>query len=387
MRKVYIITQNDLVYYPPMQTLIMIMLKMGLQVTFVGSYSDEQSKTEYIKQGVTFEDIRLDERGNTLQKIIRKNSYTKRIKDFLDKSQLKDDDLIWYVYSGATVCSLYKIFENYHYVVHFYEFFKEFHSWRYRILYPKYSLSEFLQKAKGVIHCEYNRAQICRALYGLDRMPYIIPNKPYVDEEKLKNVPIDIKNLISDVNKKIEGKRVIIYQGYFDAKERRLEEFIRAVGLLSEDYVLVIMGKGSDYFENLKKQYESNRIVFVPFIRPPYHLLMTQKASFGILTYHPQQRTYPGVINPLYCAPNKIYEYGKFGIPMIGNDIPGLKYTFKEYHAGETLQYPLTPQSIANCIMEIENNYSSYSAGSLKLYDSVNIEETIIDILHTITHN
>ena len=141
------------------------------------------------------------------------------------------------------------------------------------------------------------------------------------------------------------------------------------------------MGRGNAYFDSLRNTYESNRIIFIHFIRPPYHLLITQKASIGILTYHPQQRTYPGVINPLYCAPNKIYEYGLYGIPMLGNDIPGLKYIFSEFNCGLTLHYPITPQIIAKNVSEIEGDYSHFTFGSRKLYDSVNIEDTISNIL------
>ena len=112
MRKIFIITQNDLVYYPPTQTLIMIMLKMGLKVVFVGNFSDEQAKIDYEKQGVVFKSIVLDESGNALQKILRRRDYSNKIGKYLQESNINPEDLIWYIYSGATVCSLYKIFEK-----------------------------------------------------------------------------------------------------------------------------------------------------------------------------------------------------------------------------------------------------------------------------------
>ena len=33
------------------------------------------------------------------------------------------------------------------------------------------------------------------------------------------------------------------------------------------------------------------------------------------------------ILNALYCAPNKIYEYAGCNIPMIGTDVLGLKRT------------------------------------------------------------
>ena len=381
MRKIYIITQHDLVYYPPMQTLINVMLNMGLTIFFIGKYSDGESKELYEKKGVHFKSLVLNEEGNLIQKICRQKQFAKDVDRFLKSTRITDADLIWYVYSGTTVCALSNVLYKYKYIVHFYEFYKSLQSWKYRIIYPSYNIRLFLNKASGVVHCEYNRAQICKSLYGLESLPYIIPNKPYINNDKLSQVPVDIKDLFSSFESKINGKKVIIYQGYFNAKERRLEEFCQAVHLLPDNYVLVIMGRGNDYFDFLKIKYESKRIIFVPFIRPPYHLMFTQKASIGILTYYPQEQTYPGVINPLYCAPNKIFEYGMYGVPMIGNDIPGLKYIFREYNCGETIKYPITAQKIADCIVKIENQYKYYSDGAIKLNDSVNIEKTIAEII------
>lgn len=384
MRKVYIITQNDLVYYPPTQTLILLMLKRNAEVHFVGRFSDPVAKEEFEKEGVTFHDLILNEEGNFLTKFIRQRNFSRSIKSLFEQERLGKTDLIWYIYSGATVCCLSKVLERYNYVVHFYEFFNALQSWRYRIIYPYYTLSAFLQKANGVIHCEYNRAQICRCIYGLETMPYIIPNKPYINQKKQVEYPDDISLIKNDIQARVNGRKIIIYQGYFNAKERRLEEFCQAMDMISPDHVLVIMGKGSSYFDNLKEKYESDKIIFVPFIRPPYHLAITRLATIGILTYHPQVQTYPGVINPLYCAPNKIYEYGKYGIPMLGNDIPGLKYLFKEYNCGETISYPITPKKIADEIVRIEKYYKQYSDGSKNLYDSCDIEGVISDILNNV---
>lgn len=52
-------------------------------------------------------------------------------------------------------------------------------------------------------------------------------------------------------------------------------------------------------------------------------------ASIGVMSYSPHQKTHAGVVNALYCAPNKIFEYGKYGKPMIANDVPALKYILK----------------------------------------------------------
>ena len=65
----------------------------------------------------------------------------------------------------------------------------------------------------------------------------------------------------------------------------------------------------------------------VDFIPAPYYLCITRLAIIGILTYNPMLH------NTAYCAPNKIFEYGAFSVPMIGNNIPGLNI-LKEHRAG-----------------------------------------------------
>lgn len=53
-----------------------------------------------------------------------------------------------------------------------------------------------MRKAIGIVHCEYNRGQIYRAINGLDKSPFILPNKPYVKEHSMdeSGMPDDIKN-------------------------------------------------------------------------------------------------------------------------------------------------------------------------------------------------
>lgn len=86
-------------------------------------------------------------------------------------------------------------------------------------------------------------------------------------------------------------------------------------------------------------------------------------------------------INPIYCAPNKIFEYAKFGIPMISNDIPALKYTYMEYGCGECINYPITAEAIVATINKIFGNYEHYKSGALNYFNSVEPEKIIKEIV------
>ena len=159
-----------------------------------------------------------------------------------------------------------------------------------------------------------------------------------------------------------------------------MEEFIHAVNDMPEEYLLLAMGRGDKMFEELKRQYSSKKIVFIDFIRPPYHLLVTQMAHVGVLSYFPNNKSFIDVLNPIYCAPNKIFEYTRFSLPMISNDLPSLKNVFQEFQCGEVVDYPLTSIRIKNGLNNIFQNYEDYKHGAESFYNSVDCLEIIAGI-------
>jgi glycosyltransferase involved in cell wall biosynthesis len=152
---------------------------------------------------------------------------------------------------------------------------------------------------------------------------------------------------------------------------------------MSDDYVLIAMGKGGGEYEKLKKEYGCDRILFVPFVRPPYHLLVTEMASVCVLSYFPSSETLSHTVNPIYCAPNKIFEYAKFGKPMISNDIPGLYYPFKIYNCGRCIKYPMSAEHVKGTLQEIFDNYDELSKGAIELYYSVDIKKIVAEIVNS----
>lgn len=382
--RIIIISEHDLVKYPPMQSLLQILFELKREVCYIGYCSDKDTQHGFEKKNVVFYDLPCSFGKNILNRWINNIKYRRKFKAILKSLDLQKEDLVIYVHTD-TAYYIHDLLEQYRYVVLFYEFINPCRSWKYKILYSSYSLSKLLKKSVGVIHCEYNRAQITKGLYNLDKLPYILPNKPYIDESiMIKTPPEEISEILTRIKKITEGKNIILYQGIFNSKERRLEEFCQAMNLLPDNYVLLAMGEGNEYYECLKSKYESDRVLFIPFIRPPYHLLITQLAAIGILSYFPVDNTYAGVINPLYCAPNKIFEYSKYSIPMISNDIPGTKGIFDKFGCGRVVCDPFTPEQIKDTILEIINNYSDYSKGTLEFYNSVDIKNIISDMLEDI---
>ena len=374
---------NNLVNYPPMLSLIRMMAELGKDVYYIGSYSDELGKAKLEKLGVTFVPVVYERVSGQIEMIKRQNKYKSDIKKVIQNYSVVKDDLVWYVYSDTAYFLLPEL-KKLSYVAHFYEFVNSKLSWKYQLLYPTFKMKQLLHNAKAVVHCEYNRAQITKGLYGLDKLPYVIPNKPYFEETDIENAPKEIRTFVEGLKARLNNKTIILYQGVFESNERRLEEFCEAAQMLPDNFVFIAMGSGGDYFNDLKQKYESDKILFIPFIKPPYHLLVTKLASIGVLSYYPLDSSFAGVINPLYCAPNKVFEYGRYGVPMISNDIPGLKYIFKEYNCGKVVESPITARRIVDTVTSILGQNSEISKGSLDYYDSVDIRSIVSTIIKDI---
>lgn len=382
MRKIHIITKHDLIKYPPTQSLIWVLLELGFKIAYIGICSDKKTQNDFEEKGVEFIPIHFKIYKGQINKFIGHFKYKRKISQYIKSKYSKSNDIIWFDYT-ETAYFLHEILKGTKYLVHFYEYVNPINN-KYKYVYPTYNFTQFVRNAIGVIHCEYNRAHILRGICGLEKLPFILPNKPYFNEITHKVIPQDIIDLATKIKEKTFNKKIILYQGIFDSKERRLEEFCEAINELPNDFTLIVMGEGSDYYKKLKLKFESERIIFIPFIKPPYHLLITELAHLGILTYFPNDKSYAGVLNPLYCAPNKIFEYGLYGIPMISNDLPGIKSIFNEYKCGKIVEYPICKNNIKETIIKIFENYNTIKGKSKQYYDSIDIKSIIYNIVSSI---
>ena len=183
-----------------------------------------------------------------------------------------------------------------------------------------------------------------------------------------------------------------VYPVYWDEKNEfyRLNRFPSDITfqtfLLDKNNKIIAIGnpvhnpKIKDLYNELKNKYQSDRIVFLPFLPPPLHLEITKLAHIGILVYIVNGVPINHAINVLYCAPNKLYEYSKFGIPMIANDLPALNMVFSQNKAGVCLQ-TLSAEEISRAILEIDYDYDAYSKASNQLYSSIDMVDLVKTIL------
>lgn len=229
---------------------------------------------------------------------------------------------------------------------------------------------DFLDQIKPVAHGalevlvpEYNRACILRTWMKLSKTPTVIPNKP-LNHPRKRNIP-------NSYTEQLKDKKVVLYQGYIN-RSRNLDKVCEAVKDMPE-YCIVLMGKGdTSYINELKQKYP--QIIHFPFISPPEHLYVTSWAHVAIVKYDFV------VLNAIFCAPNKTWEYTGFGIPVLCHDIPGLRYTIGQYKAGVCTDMDDT-ESIKAAIAKMDSYYEDYSQNAVVFYESFDVKKSLLEIV------
>jgi hypothetical protein len=367
--KIIIVHIGDILKYPPVMSLINALEQLKIDTVVVTTKSDFNNMRF---ENVLFKvlDYEYERNHSPILKMINIIKYRKQISNIIDDEYI-NNSLIWITYNVSLKhMNIGKLLKH-KYVLQLMELSENI---RYYRKFPfKMNAPKIAYNAEIVVVPEYNRAHILQAWWDLERLPFILPNKPYC------NISIERNSYIQDdkarnVIESLNNKKIILYQGIL-SKERPLEKLIKVVEDLGDDYAFVVM---SDR-ENIYKNIHSNNFYFIPFVAPPYHLQITSHAYIGILTYVPFKGEF-SPLNSLYCAPNKIYEYAKFGIPMMGNDIPGLKFLFSTQHCGICFE-DFTEDSMHLAFNEIIRDYENLSKSSYKLYENLNYVEKVEQIL------
>lgn len=262
-----------------------------------------------------------------------------------------------YIGTGDTAIVLKGIFEKrYKYFLHLRELYDQL---------PHYMslLRNPAQNAYKVIVPEENRAFLYYIFLKLSKVPIVIPNKTY---NHPMNRMMDISFLETEIQNKIKRKKNIIYQGHLH-EERDLTNFlIKMKGL--QNFNIILLGDDKGMLDFYKKIYPD--LIHISFVIPPLHLNVTSWADIGIITYDFKS------LNTIYCAPNKIWEYTGFGIPILCNSNLGLKYSLLSHDFGKIIDFD-NPDKIIKQLLLLLENYNYYSENALKFFNSFDLFKAI----------
>ena len=229
----------------------------------------------------------------------------------------------------------------------------------------------FIKKSIVVVP-EINRAWILAAKYGFGERPFVIANKP-VMHPRTRSLPLTGPAQIAfdDIGERF----VFLYQGELHADRKDVLMVLETIAKNRPECCVVVMPANNVAKERLGKYPNA---YLLPRVTAPGHLAITSHASIGLAFYNGINRGLD-YLNGIYCAPNKIYEYAGFGIPTLGNKIPGLEYSVEAAGAGVCCD--LNEESILASVDELMNNYAKYEAGALKFFEDTNVEAQVRNVI------
>lgn len=342
--------------YPPVLTQLCLLSDMGYEVVLVTSKTtkniekilqDKQITVNYIKN----KRIKIPFVGKMLNWFSYRRRAYKSIK-ILDGDR-SNESLIWFG-TADSVIPLYGKLKKMNYVLSILELYDTYPLY-------KYFLSRIVKKAKKIIECEENRAYIHASWWNLKEIPSVIPNKPYYHQREQR---LPANNQTQEAVNIIKDKKFILYQGII-TPDRDVSVIAKALDEINSDYYLVLIG--SDRFDGVKKIKELYRkTIYLGYIPAPDHLIITSFAKYGIAFYDYSS------MNNLFCAPNKIFEYTGFGIPVIGNYVPGLINTIQKYDAGILVDIN-DYSDVVDKIRILEDNYPTYSENAKVFFESIEL--------------
>lgn len=359
--------------YPPVRNLVEVLTRNNHHVTLVTKYSSPFK----VDNEINLKMIKIPDNSNkkgikNAFDYVKKKSFMKRVVE----KEMTDNDILWTT-TDSTVRDLGDTVLQYKHVIQLMELIEDIPAYP-GLSYPLLHINKYAQKAVKVVVPEYNRAQIQKVWWGLKELPTILPNK--MATTNIPKAPENVKKILENVNN--EKKKIVLYQGSFKG-DRNIDVFAEALESLQNNYVLYIMGRDTPERKAFCRKYPFTK--YIPFIEPPYHLLVSKSAYIGLLPYVPEKIGFNSILNALYCAPNKVFEFSGYGVPMLGNDVPGLTIPFETYNIGKTRKSN-DPAEIVSLIHEIEDNYEEMSNSCHLYYDSFNIDQIVENLLNDIEY-
>lgn len=226
-----------------------------------------------------------------------------------------------------------------------------------------------------VVSAEVNRAWILQAMYRLHMLPLVIANKPIM-HPRLRNQPLP--ECAANVFEKIGSRPVFLYQGELHSDRRDVLQVLEIIAQERPQYCVVVM-PGNEVAEKHLANYPN--AFLLPRIVAPGHLAVTSRATVGLAFYN---GTGAGLsyLNAIYCAPNKIYEYAGFGIPTLGNKIPGLEYSIGIARAG--LCCELNRDSILRAADELVNRSDYYGDNAKRFFEDTDVDSQVRAVIHAL---
>lgn len=197
-----------------------------------------------------------------------------------------------------------------------------------------------------IITANFVRQQFMKSNYNYDKKYIFIENTPYEDKNN------------TFIDKSKEQAIKLIYQGGISA-QRGIDKIIQAMSELKiENFYLSLYGPyypdKSKYEELIKKNKLEDCITLNDSVSIEQLELIMKENDIGIVSV---QNT---SLNNYYCAPNKLYDYMKAKMVILGPDFPHMKEIIEDNNIGFTCDFE-DIESIKNAFLQIIENIGKFT--------------------------
>lgn len=371
MKQITVVEMKPINLLPPVQNIIKAILSNGYSVKFVGRNISKISPDILNHENFSYFEIpELKEKNIVIRQFEKRKIYS-LTKKYVAEC-MESADFLWTT-SISAVLALKRDILKYKNIFQLMELTEYAEVFGGRI---KIRVDNFARKAWKVVVPEINRAYIQKVWWQLPTNPVVLPNKPY--DLKIGEVTSELNEAIHKMQS--EKKKIILYLGVIGS-DRNLEE-IAKVAFKSDTYAFYIVGKffNTEGKEELSAVINKYGAVYLGEFDPPNHLALVKYAYIGILPYKPIKAGGNSSLNALYCAPNKIWEYAGFGVPMVGSDVLGLKFPFELWNIGRCCDLN-DETSIIKAIEDVDINHDKMSQNCYSFYNSIDLNKIVSGIL------
>ena len=147
MRTIYLVLKEDIVYFPPILTIINILCDLGYSVVHLGTYSDDEGRELLEKKGAAFISMpAYNGRANPLSKFISQLKFRREVVRYLASAKIDSDDRVWLA-QIETIYLLHNLVNRYPVILHPLEYADANVKWSYRFISPFLNLTKTFQKA------------------------------------------------------------------------------------------------------------------------------------------------------------------------------------------------------------------------------------------------
>lgn len=178
------------------------------------------------------------------------------------------------------------------------------------------------------------------------------------------------------LRKKFPGKKIILQLGIVD-EGRGLEQMIKAVKFLPQNYLVIFLGRGKleSQIKKMAKDLKLEKQIYVlPRVAPDEVVSTIKEVDLGLALTQKISLSY------YYSSPNKLFQYIAAKVPILGSNFPEYKKIILQNNIGEVVN-PANSKQIAQKIKKMlktknQKKYRRNLVGLAKTKYNWSIEET-----------